>query len=599
MKDSPYSYYSKKVVIYQLELKQLEKKFLFIFLIRLLSFMGFIVFLSWFASSGGAWWLPVLSGFSFISFLVAVKTDLNLVRRQQMLQKRIIINQNELKYLGHQYDEFNGGDDFEKLNLHLAGDFDLFGSGSLFQYLNRSVTNAGTHRFAERLCHWTLEKKEIIKYQKSVNELSMKPAFMEDFQARGMLLAEKGKEVDNLLAWLCETEDMSTRLKPLLVIYPVVLIGLIIVVSMGLLSANILWLPVILSFFIVARKKKILDEAHNKLGRNAKTFEKYASLIYLIEQEKFSSPYLINLKCEFTEGEKSASKILEDLFKLLEKFDYRYNFIVAILFNILFLFDLQIYCRLGKWKKLHKKSVSSWFEALAEMDAIIGFGRFSRNNNELVCSPELCEESFEISAQEMGHPLISPENRVSNDISFAGQPKIMVVTGANMAGKSTFLRTLAVNLILAMNGAPVCAKSFRFSPCEIMSSINIRDSLSHKASYFYAELVRIREIIDHVSNQSKTLVVLDEILRGTNTKDKQTGSIGLLEKLISLNAVVVMATHDLTIGELDKKYPDIVTNHCFEVELNDDQLIFDYKVKDGISKKLNASFLMKKMGVIE
>jgi len=155
-----------------------------------------------------------------------------------------------------------------------------------------------------------------------------------------------------------------------------------------------------------------------------------------------------------------------------------------------------------------------------------------------------------------------------------------------------------VNLILAIDGAPVCAKELEFSPCDIMPSIKIQDSLSNNESYFYAELIRLKDIIDHVKANPMTLVVLDEILRGTNTKDKQLGSLGLLEKLISLKSIVIIATHDLAIGELEKKYPGIVVNHCFEVELTNDQLIFDYKLKKGISQKLNASFLMKKMEII-
>jgi DNA mismatch repair ATPase MutS len=251
------------------------------------------------------------------------------------------------------------------------------------------------------------------------------------------------------------------------------------------------------------------------------------------------------------------------------------------------------------WKNQHKDVVVGWFEAMAEADALIGFARFACNNINEVVYPDVEDEGFCFSAKAMGHPLIKLDVRVNNDVDFYGQPKVMVVTGANMAGKSTFLRMLVVNLIMAMNGAPVCAKSFRFTPCDIMSSINIRDSLSHQASYFYSELVRIREIIDHVKMNPKTLVVLDEILRGTNTKDKQAGSVGLLEKLISMDGIVVVATHDLTIGELERKHPDIVTNHCFEVELENDHLIFDYKLKNGISQKLNASFLMRKMGVID
>jgi DNA mismatch repair ATPase MutS len=210
----------------------------------------------------------------------------------------------------------------------------------------------------------------------------------------------------------------------------------------------------------------------------------------------------------------------------------------------------------------------------------------------------LSTQSFEFDAIELGHPLIKKEIRVNNNFTIKGKPSITIITGANMAGKSTFLRSISINLILAMNGAPVCAKKLIFSPSDIMSSIKIQDSLFKNESYFYAELLRLKEVITHANNNPQTIIFLDEILRGTNTKDKQNGTLGLLEKLISQKSIAFIATHDLSIGELEKKYPDIVKNYCFEVELTHDQLIFDYKLKNGISNKLNASFLMKKMGII-
>jgi DNA mismatch repair ATPase MutS len=275
------------------------------------------------------------------------------------------------------------------------------------------------------------------------------------------------------------------------------------------------------------------------------------------------------------------------------------NILVALLLNILFLYDIQVWLRLGRWKARNKIAVASWFEALCELDALSSLSVYAFNNADTVTYPEVAEEAFTFEAKEMGHPLLHPGTRVCNTVAFSGAPRVLVVTGANMAGKSTFLRTLSVNLILAMNGAPVCAKAFRFTPCDILSSIKIQDSLSNHESYFYAELVRIREIIEHLQANPRTLVVLDEILRGTNTRDKQTGSRGLLEKLISLNAIAIVATHDLTLGELETTYPGTVLNHCFEVELKGDQLIFDYQLKPGISQKLNASYLMRKMGIID
>lgn len=595
---SPETLYNQQIKKYQSELKQLERNFFFLYLFRLFLFIGFISFIIWFALSPNQWYLPFLSGICLISFLYVVKKDLSLVKQQQLLQKRLDVNQNELDYLSHQYNKFKEGTDFQRLNPHLAGDFDLFGTGSLFQYLNRSVTVKGTNRFAEKLCTPNLEKDKIVQYQKCIEELSGKADFMEDFQSRGMLLSENGMEQDNLMTWLSEPDNNLKHIKPLLIIYPLLLAILVFCTATGFVPVNILWFPVLFSFFVVSRKKKILDHDHNMLGRNAKTFEKYSTLINSITREDFKTPYCHKLSMRFFVDDTPAGYSLKQLFRLLKKFDYRYNLIISILFNILFLFDLQIYYRLQIWKKRHKQIVSGWFDSLAEFDALMGFARFSYNNKGMVSYPEVSDEPFCFEAKSMGHPLIPDEIRVCNDICFKGQPRAIVVTGANMAGKSTFLRTVAINLILAMNGAPACAKSFCFSPCWIMSSINVHDSLSQHASYFYAELLRIREIIDHVTDQPKTLVILDEILRGTNTKDKQTGSIGLLEKMIKLNSIVIIATHDLTIGELDKAYPDIVTNYCFEVELEDEQLIFDYKLKNGISKKLNASFLMQKIGII-
>jgi DNA mismatch repair ATPase MutS len=354
-----------------------------------------------------------------------------------------------------------------------------------------------------------------------------------------------------------------------------------------------------ISLLVIFFNKQRLDRAHVRLGRTAKIFEKYAILMRLIEKEEFNSLYLNQLKSQLSRQEIKASKSLKKLFKLLNNFDVRYNVFVTILLNSLMVFDLQIFCRLEKWKSMHKGVVGGWFEALAEMDGLLGYAVYAFNNQATVAYPEVSDQDFAFEAVELGHPLLNPSTRVNNSVKFTGKPNVIIVTGANMAGKSTFLRTLSVILILAMNGAPVCAKSFRFTPCDIMSSIKIQDSLSNHESYFYAELLRIKELIDHVKSHPKTLVILDEILRGTNTKDKQLGSLGLLEKLISQHAVAIIATHDLEIGKLADIHPDVVANYCFEVELQNDQLIFDYKLKQGISSKLNASFLMKKMEIID
>jgi DNA mismatch repair ATPase MutS len=414
-----------------------------------------------------------------------------------------------------------------------------------------------------------------------------------------MFITEKGNELESIETWLSQPEEKSPLLPVLCVAVPVLNICWIALIIAGTFPVNSLLVPIMVSLSIAGSKLKTINKAHSLLSKTAGTLKSYTTIIRLMEREKFQSTHLKHLQEKLSGDGLRAGESLTSLFKLLNSFDQRLNILVAILLNILFLYDIQVWLRLGKWKARHKTAVASWFEALSELDALASLSVYAFNNAEAVTYPVITEGEFTFEATEMGHPLLHPGARVCNTVSFSGAPRILVITGANMAGKSTFLRTLSVNLILAMNGVPVCAKAFRFTPCDLLSSIKIQDSLSNHESYFYAELVRIRQIIEHLQANPRTLVVLDEILRGTNTHDKQTGSRGLLGKLVSLNAVAIVATHDLTLGELETAYPGTVLNHCFEVELTGDQLIFDYKLKPGISQKLNASYLMKKMGIIE
>ena len=598
MESKAYSFYLDRVNNLKNELKVFDKRFSVLLMTRLTTFAGFIGMLVWYTQRPDASFILIASFLFLAVFLVIVKTDLNQVRRQRLLQNRLRVNENELKFLEYDYSEFSDGREFSYLNPNLSADFDLFGAGSVYQFISRSVTKNGALQMAQKLCTWSMDVRKIKIQQEGIQELSTKNEFMESFQAKGLLISESGNEQNFLLQWLNEEDERISRMKPWLIGYPLLVGILVILVATGFIAANFLWLPVFVSTILIVRKKRVLDAAHNKLGKSARTFEKYSDLIALLEKESFESDYLIDLKSRLNGRYESAGNSLKKLFKLLETFDYRYNIIAALLFNLLFLFDLQVYYRLMVWKQQHKQYVGHWFEVLNETDALVGFARFSFNNREETCWPVLVDDQFGFSAMEMGHPLIQNAERVTNDFQAFGRPKVLVVTGANMAGKSTFLRTMAVNLVLAMNGSAVCARSFKYSPCHIMSSINIRDSLSKHASYFYAELLRLNEIIEHIASQPQTLVVLDEILRGTNTRDKQAGSVGLLEKLMKMDAFVMIATHDLSIGELEKYYPEVVSNYCFEVELEGDELIFDYKLKEGISKKLNASLLMKKMGII-
>ena len=520
----------------------------------------------------------------FISFLVVIKIDLKYFYKEKFLtfKKEIIFN--ELDFLDHKYSHHYAGDDYASLQPHLVADFDIFGKNSLFQYLNRSATVIGRNLFAANLCQSEHNKDVIVSKQEAIKELSIKPDFIEDFRTLGRFKTEMGNEVSNLHSWLSEKSENITTLKILSIVIPTINISLIVLMILGILPVGMLSLPILLSFSVVYFNNKKTNKAHNTLDKSTKTFEKYAKLIQHLENEEFVSPKLVELKNNFTTNQYKASKSLKSLFLLLQSLDMRSNFVFSFFLNTLLLFEIQVYCQLIKWKSTHNTNISKWFASLSEFDSLMNLATFAFNNKGNLVIPTISDNEFEIKAENVGHPLIKEDARVCNSIDFNGKPKVIIITGANMAGKSTFLRTIAVNLILAMNGSAVCATTFKFTPCDIMSSIKIQDSLSNNESYFYAELLRLKEILEHVKTNPNTLVVFDEILRGTNTKDKQMGSIGILEKLISLHAFVIISTHDLIIGDLEQKYPNHVSNFCFEIELSDEKLVFDYKLKKGISK---------------
>ena len=593
-----HQYYTAKSKEFRAEQKKLEKQSFHMYLMRLFSFVGFIASIILFVYTEYNYWYLSGAIALLFSFLSIVQWDFRLSRIRKLVANKALIVENELKYLNHQYNEFDGGDEFSAKNPHLAGDFDLFGNGSLYQYLNRCVTRQGSENLANDLSFPCKDAKKIADRQKSISEISEKPDFITNFRANGLIDDNKNDDFEGFSRWLNEPYENIKTLRVISIVYPLIFMAWLILVITGLFPAGSMSIPIVAAFSIIVFYMKKINKAHAKLAKSGEMFKRYATLIKLIENETFESELLAGLQNRLKNGNQKASEVVSSLYKLIDRFDLRSNLVVSIIFNMSFLFDLHIYYQLYRWNRKHSAVVSDWFNVLSEIDALISFSVFAYNNSNEVMYPQISSNEFIFEAVEMGHPLIPVSTRINNDVRFGGNPMVVVVTGANMACKSSFLRTMAVNLIMAMNGAPVCARKFLFKPCDIMSSINIRDSLSQKASYFYAELVRIKAIIDHVSKHPDTIVILDEILRGTNTKDKQAGSLGLLEKLISMNSVVIVATHDLLIGELDKKYPQFVINHCFEVELENDQLVFDYKLKNGISQKLNASFLMKKMGII-
>jgi DNA mismatch repair ATPase MutS len=316
-----------------------------------------------------------------------------------------------------------------------------------------------------------------------------------------------------------------------------------------------------------------------------------------IETGHFKSNYLIKQKEKLLRHGKTASAVTSELQKILNEFDYRQNFIVALVLNLIFLWDIRCIFRLFRWQQTYASILPVWFEVIAETDALASFANLNYNHPEWA-TPKVSNSIFLFKSEDLGHPLIDETRCITNSFQITNNEQIVLITGANMAGKSTFLRTVGVNLILASNGCNVCTESFEFSPVRVYTNMRTSDNLMNDESYFYAELLRLQTMLNLIRKGENLFVIVDEMLKGTNSTDKLNGSKELINQLISLKTHGIVATHDLGLTELAQKYPAAIKNQCFEVQLHDDELTFDYKLTDGVTRTMNATFLMKKMGII-
>jgi DNA mismatch repair ATPase MutS len=320
--------------------------------------------------------------------------------------------------------------------------------------------------------------------------------------------------------------------------------------------------------------------------------EKYGRLLHVFGKEKFTSEILKTL----TSSADEADLKVKSLASLVSNLNARLNFLTNLAVNSLLLYDLQCVYRLEKWKQENSAHLTGWLNVISEAEVLCSLGTFAFNHPAFIY-PKITSDLV-INTEELGHPLIAEEECVTNNLYIGKGQAVLIITGANMAGKSTFLRTSGVNLVLALAGAPVYAKTFSCPIINLRSGMRTADSLKDHQSYFYAELDRLKTIMDELRSDKPLLILLDEILKGTNSTDKQSGSIALVKQLLSHPCLAMIATHDIVLGDLENQFPQHIKNYHFEANIENDQLSFDYKLKPGIAQTMNATFLMKKMGII-
>lgn len=540
---------------------------------------------------------PIATGLTLILviiFFYLVQLHSRLFQEKVHLENLTRINKNEQKALNGDLRNFDPGGEFIDPHHPYSHDLDIFGDGSLFQYLNRCNTIHGKRKLALWLEDTQTDISSITARQKCTRDLKDRIEFRQHVQAAGMEAGELAQDQAQLMQWLRQPSLFKNAKLMNLVLWIIPSLTVIALVLTFFIPVMKLLLTalIITQLIITATQLKKVNIYHDYISRKKNILQKYSRLLWYVENEKFQAERLVTLATEAREAHTSINKLAS----LVSALDARTNSMTALVVNSLLLYDLQCVYRLEKWKSDFSEKLPLWLNTITEIEALNSFGTYAFNHPEFAYAS--IADALKIEARDLAHPLIMDDERVANSMELGPGSSVMIITGANMAGKSTFLRTLGVNVVLALNGAPVCASHFRCPVLQMRSGMRTADSLKDHQSYFYAELNRLKSIMDELRNDRPLLILLDEILKGTNSNDKQSGSIALVKQLLPHPCLAIIATHDLALGQLENEYPQQISNYCFEANIENDQLSFDYKLKRGVATRMNASFLMKKMGII-
>jgi DNA mismatch repair ATPase MutS len=593
----PIPFYQKRLEELQAQLKLLQQRKSSFAWLRLGAIVA-IIAVFYLLFSFGFIYVALATILLLYIFIRLIYADLNNQSKIDHTHHLIHINEEELKCLAGDYYDFKDGAEHIPKDHPYANDLDIFGRASLFQYINRTTSEPGSKKLADYLKS-PLAPELILPQQTAIKELSQKPLWIQDLQALGQKNTITFSTKRRLDEWMAES-PVFINFKPwkwLRYILPAIILSIVTLYIFDLVGNSIFYLSLFIFAAIAYQVNKIVSPIHEKLSKIAGELNTLSEEIAHIEKEKFESSLLKKLQSGFfNDTNKKASEDIYRIKKILDKLDLRYNLVLSAPLNILLLWNLQQVLDLEKWKSAQQHNINTWFDTLGTFEALSSFAILNFNQPGWIF-PTIVPGYFSISGKEIGHPLIAQNKRVNNFIDIPENGELMLVTGSNMAGKSTYLRSIGVNVVLAMAGAPVCATHFNVSYVQMISSMRITDNLEESTSTFYAELKKLKSIIEKVNAGEKVFILLDEILRGTNSLDRHTGSKALIKQLIKHKAAAIIATHDLELAEIKNATPSNILNYHFDVQVSGEELYFDYRLKPGVCNSLNASILMKKIGI--
>ncbi|WP_349562866.1 DNA mismatch repair protein [Ekhidna sp. MALMAid0563] len=530
------------------------------------------------------------------SFFLLIRKHKSIRWENELAKAKIEINQDEKDFLASGKLDFDSGEEFIQHDHPYSYDLDFFGENSLFQTLNRTATTYGKQRLAKKLLH-IQSKEEILQIHEAVQELTPNTEWRHQILALGKLKPDSQESNKQLLDWANrKPRKFNSVIRALTFVLPALTIGalslyfiypedifgniggLLFLINLAFLASHMLWI-----------KEELIPTT-----KIEEILKQHSFLLKEIENQTFQSDKLKNLQFHLASNHTKASEAIHHLSLLFGRLEHVTNVFASPLLNGTLQYHLHVLYALSKWRSKHATHLEGWLKVIGEFEAISSLSNFSYNNPGFVF-PTINNEK-RIQFENLGHPLISKDKSVTNSIDFNTQ-SFFILTGSNMSGKSTFLRTVGVNMVLSGIGAPVYAEKATVHPMPVFVSMRLSDSLTDSESYFYAEVKRLKYIMEQLDN-GDAFVLLDEILRGTNSDDKRNGTIEVIRKMAEKNAFGGIATHDLEVCNITHDYSKTLTNKRFEVEIVNDELVFDYKLRDGVCENKSASFIMKKMGVI-
>lgn len=583
------TYYTQRIEACKIEHAKAKRSYQLIGTFRLIAFLLAFNSLYFFWGSSISF---IGFGVFFISFLILVNLSVNAKYQRDKWKKLIEINEEEINVLNGDWLHFEEGNEFKNAQHAFALDMDLFGKKSIYQLFNRTVSRKGSNLLAHQLMHGT-ENPALAN--EAIETFSNQQDWCQEFLSEGLVFDKA--ELDRSFEKITTIESRETK-EAIFMRYalPLFSISATVLVSMNIISGTVFSFYITFVLGLIGKNFSKVNVITTQVTSYASQVKMQQRQLELYQQLKLNPGLLSQSQEALFKDDLNLLQSLKELEKIQNRMDFRMNLLVGTILNFYLAWDYHVIHQWNQWKSKNQHNLSQWEEQLAQLEVWIS-GAVYRFNFPETCYAKFSEQDA-IKITELGHPFVQSQKRVSNDVEMNEENHFLIITGPNMAGKSTYLRSLGLAFICANAGFPILAKSCTIPKMSLYSSMRTTDDLTVESSYFHAELTRLRFIMDAIERGEKVFIILDEILKGTNSKDKEIGSAKFLEKLKSLHAKGVIATHDLSLCNLATNNV-AYKNWYFDSTIEHNELSFDYKIRNGVCQNMNASFLLKKMKLVD